>query len=484
MKLSFLSSASLYIVGSFFGSLVAGVQIRYCGRKFTMQTANIVILCGFLASRFGYNVSLLYIGRVLIGYSNGLWQQCAPVYTGEINQAKIRKITGSFFVVSFTFGFALIYTLGSFCYWRDALNYIAIWPILNFIFLFACPESPTWLVNKGRSQEAKCMIEKIRMNDRVAKLEIARMEKNKKAQELRCQEDKDRSYIANTLNVIGRGTFIRPFLVLTFILSFSIQWSGAPAMGLYLVDILKGFKVPFDPYSTAAIVTIYRLMIVIIGTVLTYFVPRRPFYLVCNVLVASGTLVLGTSGYLHSTSDFINLEQENNFLNWMPMVGVLLFYTGLSAGLVSVGFILFGELLPSNARDIGTTLVSTFINVSFFASTKSVPYLREVLGLHGLFYLYSSVACISIIFGYLSIPETFGKTLEDIEDHYRKVCYGSQIKICVTDPDNNSQIVDSTDDFVLNRTRTKHERSSTKFRSSPNLSNTRRASAHSMISLT
>ena len=100
MKLSFLSSASLYIVGSFFGSLVAGVQIRYCGRKFTMQTANIVILCGFLASRFGYNVSLLYIGRVLIGYSNGLWQQCAPVYTGEINQAKIRKITGSFFVVS------------------------------------------------------------------------------------------------------------------------------------------------------------------------------------------------------------------------------------------------------------------------------------------------------------------------------------------------------------------------------------------------
>ena len=154
---------------------------------------------------------------------------------------------------------------------------------------------------------------------------------------------------------------------------------------------------------------------------------------------------------------------------------VLLFYTGLSAGLVSVGFILFGELLPSNARDIGTTLVSTLLNFSFFASTKSVPYLREALGLHGLFYLYSSVACISIVFGCLSIPETFGKTLEEIEDHYRKVCYGSQIKICVTDPDNNSRIVDSN--------WTKHVRNSTRYQSAPDLNTIRRASAHSVISL-
>ena len=154
-----------------------------------MQTANFVVLCGFIVSRFGYNVSLLYLGRLLIGFSNGLWQQATPVYTGEINQAKMRKVTGTFFTVSFTFGFALIYTLGAFCYWRNALNYVAIWPVLNFILLFFCPESPTWLANKGRSEDARRMIGKIRMNDKVAELEISRMEKNIEAQLLQSKED-------------------------------------------------------------------------------------------------------------------------------------------------------------------------------------------------------------------------------------------------------------------------------------------------------
>ena len=165
------------------------------------------------------------------------------------------------------------------------------------------------------------------------------------------------------------------------------------------------------------------------------------------------------------------------------MVGVFLFYTGLSAGLVSVGFILFGELLPSNARGIGTTLVSTTLNVSFFASTKSVPYLRKALGLHGLFYLYSTVSCISIIFGYFTIPETFGKTLEEIEDHYRKVCYGSQTQICIAEPDHIERTIEQNKDSVKNRSRLNTGVSSTKYQSVPILNNARRTSTHSIISL-
>ena len=276
---------------------------------------------------------------------------------------------------------------------------------------------------------------------------------------------------------------MRPFVVLTFILSFSIQWSGAPAMGFYLVDILKGFKVPFDAYQLAAVITTWRLIIVITGATLTYFIPRRPFFLVCNAFIATGTLVLGTSGYLHTTNDYENTLEAYQFLKWLPIVGVFLFYTGLSAGLVSIGFILFGELLPSNAREIGTTIVSTFINCSFFASTKSVPYLKEALGFHGLFFMYSCVACISIIFGYLTIPETFGKTLEEIEDHYRKVCYGSQNELCITDPDNDKRTFDLRNDSVLNRVRSNTVESSTKYRPATKLKTSRRASTHSIISM-
>ena len=93
--------ASLYILGSFVGTLGGGIQTQYLGRKITMRTANVVILCGFLFTYFGYSITMLYIGRLLIGYSNGLWTQSAPVYTGEISQPKLRKFTGSFFAMSF-----------------------------------------------------------------------------------------------------------------------------------------------------------------------------------------------------------------------------------------------------------------------------------------------------------------------------------------------------------------------------------------------
>ena len=396
---------------------------------------------------------MLYTGRFLIGYSNGLWCQSGPVYTGEINQPKIRKFTGSFFTLSFTIGFALTYTLGSFCYWRDALISVSVWPVINFLLLFACPESPTWLMNKGRISDAKNTIKKIRNDDRVSQHEIDRMEENIQEQLTQRTNNKRSSYLQEQVDIITRGTFIRPFLVLTFILSITIQWCGTPAMGFYLVDILKGFKVPIDSYIAAALVATYRLVVVIFGAILSSFLPRRPFYLVCNVLVASGTLILGTCGYLHTLNDFAIIQEEYLIIKWLPIIGVLLFYTGVTAGIINVGFILLGEILPSNAREIGTTLVSTCTNISFFISTKFTPHLKEVLGLGALFCVYSGVSCLSLIFAYLYIPETFGKSLEEIEDHYRKICYGTRIKISVTDPDNSSRIVDQSDTILVKNTK-------------------------------
>ena len=71
------------------------------------------------------------------------------------------------------------------------------------------------------------------------------------------------------------------------------------------------------------------------------------------------------------------------------------------------------------------------MNVSFFLSLKSSNWMQEVMGLDGLFCLFAAIAFASIIFGYVFIPETFGKTLEEIEDHYRKICYPAVYKVSV-----------------------------------------------------
>ena len=143
------------------------------------------------------------------------------------------------------------------------------------------------------------------------------------------------------------------------------------------------------------------------------------------------------------------MQEDVLILKWLPLIGIILFYTGATVGIISVTFMLFGEILPSNAREIGTTLICTIMSISFFTSTKVVPHLRKALSLHGLFFTYSAVGWISIIFGYFCIPETFGKSLEEIESHYRKVCYGQTIKISLTDPNNKNQMVGTSDKIVI-----------------------------------
>ena len=84
---------------------------------------------------------------------------------------------------------------------------------------------------------------------------------------------------------------------------------------------------------------------------------------------------------------------------------------------------LLGELLPSNAREVGSFIVAECHNISTIILTKFAPDLQERLGLDGLLWVFSGIAIFSIVFCYLYVPETFGKTLEDIEEHYRGICY-------------------------------------------------------------
>ena len=81
----------------------------------------------------------------------------------------------------------------------------------------------------------------------------------------------------------------------------------------------------------------------------------------------------------------------------------------------------------------------TLSNISFFTATKLTTYLKETLGLHGMFWLFSGISYSSGIVAYFCVPETFGKSLESIEQHYRKICYGDDAELSVTADRNQNE---------------------------------------------
>ena len=406
--------------GAFVGAMVGGIQSQTLGRKKSLIASSI---CGFTAItsiRFANTYSVLLVGRFLMGYAGGSEMPAASAYTAEVCHPNIRKFTGTFGGVLYTVGYAILYLLGAFFQWRDTLSIIMGWPIVCVIAIFFCPESPSWLMMKGKQTEALNAMKRLRGNEEDAKREIENIETNINEQQTHVKNfgAKQKLFMA-----FKQPTFMRPFLVLLVLMTLGMQFTGAPPLAFYLVPILQKSNLPISSYVAAASLAVFRLLVVLASTYLSSIVPRRKLLMVTLFIAATGASLMGTNAYLDGFAWFTIIQTDYPLIKWTPMVSIFLMYTGFSGGVGTVIQILLGELLPSNLRSFGIGLVSVFSMGSLFLVLKFTPLAEEHIGLHGMYWTFSATGYGLIAFTFFLIPETFGRSLEAIEDHYRKLCY-------------------------------------------------------------
>lgn len=419
--------ASITLIGSVVGTPVGGLQSDILGRKNTMMATQLLTLIGFLFLRFAQTIPMFYIGAFLGGYTEGVYLFVSALYTAEINQPKIRNYTMSFNMLSYFLMFCITYVIAYSVPWRQTISILIPLPCLNFLWLFFCPESPTWYMLKGRKEEAFTTLLKLRGNSEVARLEIKRIEKNLEEQKsLQEKMDFQASSIKEHISVLLKGTFVRPCSVLVFLYTIGWQWTGEASLTFYTVDIVQEFNIPVSPYLTSAGIGCYQFLVAIISVYLSSVIPRRKYYIGSGILVMAGACILGAYCHLQKYKSFHETVQTNPILHGIPIFALLLYFGGYASGFVTVCHMLLGELLPSNARSIGGCIVVQSSNVSFFLVTKFTPFCAEALGMDGLFWLFSVITFVSVIFAYCCVPETFGVSLEDIEQHYREICYPSK----------------------------------------------------------
>jgi MFS family permease len=359
-----------------------------------------------------------------MGYSGGSERPASSCYTAEICDPDIRKFTGAFGMVLYTIGYAVVYLLGVFLNWRDILSVIMGLPLICAIALYACPESPTWLLIKEKPEEAFTSMLRLRGSKEAAQEEIKKLETNMKEQKLLIDSLGTDSYFIKCYKVFKQPTFLRPFLILIVLMGFGMQFTGAPPLAFYLVPIFQKSNIPISSYLAAASLSCFRLIIVIISTLLSSVVPRRPLLMITLFITATGALLLGTNAYLDKQPWFNELQSNYPVLKWVPLISIFLIYAGFSGGLGPVIQILVGELLPSNLRSFGIGLISVFSMGTLFLVLKLTPLAQEAIGLDGMYWIFAICGFLLMVFTFFVIPETFGRSLEDIEDHYRRLCYG------------------------------------------------------------
>lgn len=118
--------------------------------------------------------------------------------------------------------------------------------------------------------------------------------------------------------------------------------------------------------------------------------------------------------------------EASSLLGWLPLVALIIFFIAYSSGLANVPFVIMGELFPSRYRFILGPISSSFNLLCVFIVVRCFPIMQaSAMGKHGTFWFFMCCTSLSIIFTYFLLPETKGKTLEDIEKLFSKKYDGS-----------------------------------------------------------
>ena len=415
-------AASISVIGAFVGSFIGGIQAEYFGRKKSLIIGNLLSFIGLMCIWWAKDLPLLFIGRFLAGFANGSNTCCIGPYTGEVCQPGLRKITGILGVLIHSIGYASFYILGIYFYWRNIILIFVWWPLICSILIVFCPESPSWLMGKDRFEESKKSLVRLRNDMDVVKRDLERISNNLEKQNLQHHANfHEKSFFTAIFGILRQGTFLRPFLLLSLLMTVGLDFTGEPAMSYYLTQTLSKLKLPFTPEVAAAIVASNRVLLAGCVTILASIIPRRRLYITGCLCAGAGCLVFAMMNYLEKNSLYYNtLENEYPLMKWTPFVPIFLINSG-SGLLVPITFTLLGELLPSNLRSFGSGILGAISYISLFTAVKAPPLVQENIGIEGLYFIFFGFSLLLLVIVYFCLPETFGVTLEEIEDHYRSL---------------------------------------------------------------
>lgn len=325
-----------------------------------------------------------------------------PVYIGEIAQSEIRGTLGTMFQLLVTIGTLFVYTVGAFVDVFPLTLICLVIPIIFAVVFVWMPESPTYLVNCGKFEEAEMKFGFLRgwTHDNHSEIERLKFE-----EEQRQLVNKNRS-----LKVSFSRIETKKALMIIIGLYVFHQLCGINAVIFNATDIFKKAKTEIDPkWQTVAIGLIQVLM-----TLVSVFVAdkwgRKVMLFLSQMLMAITTLCLGIYFFIQRNN---SLTAEN--LAWLPMTSLGLFIIGYGMGQGPLVHTMIGEVCAADIKGfaIGVALSLNWL-LTFFI-TKFFDDLQTAIGTDATFWIFSGFSFLGAAFVCFCVPETKGKSLNAIQ---------------------------------------------------------------------
>ncbi|NXC69125.1 GTR6 protein, partial [Anhinga anhinga] len=414
---------SVFTLGAAAGGLSAMFLNDRLGRKLSIMFSAVPSAVGYALMAGAQGIGMLLLGRVLTGYAGGVTSASIPVYISEISHPGVRGMLGACPQIMAVLGSLILYALGK--YLRLVLDWrwLAVAgevPVLTMIILLCfMPNSPRFLLSKGKEDEAMGSLCWLRGKDTDYAREYEQIKDSvrKQSRRISCAEIKDPFIYKPILIAVG--------------MRFLQQLSGVTCVLVYLQSIFKKTSVILKPEYDAALVGLVRLFSVVIAAVSMDKAGRKILLFVSAGVMLVSNLTMGL--YIHFVTvsqngtianktlvSSANLPAEpTNYITLIPLLATMFFIMGYAMGWGPITWLLMSEILPLKARGVASGLCVVVSWLTAFTLTQFFLRVVEAFGLEVPFLFFAVICAGNIFFTGCCVPETKGRSLEQIEAFFR-----------------------------------------------------------------
>jgi sugar porter (SP) family MFS transporter len=393
---------SAVLVGALIGAAAGGVLTDRFGRRKLIILAGIIFTASAVGTALAPTVAWLIAARIVSGLAIGLASFISPMYIAELVPANVRGALVAVNMLAITTGivtaYLVDYAFSSSHGWRYMFAVAAIPSVGLAIGMWRLPDSPRWLISKSKLAEAKQVLQRVRTASEVDP-EIAEIQASMKQQ--------DEGGIAGLFQ-----PSLRMPLIVGLGLAIFQQITGINTVIFYSPTIFKfaGIQGAGPAILAGAGLAMVMWCLHVVSIFLLDRIGRRPLLLIGVAGQIVGLTLLGAA---------FHFKQLAGLTKDLAIGSLVIYVASFAVGLGPIFWLLISEIYPLKVR--GAAMSAVTVTNWGMNLVVSVTFLSlvAVLGDAGTFWLYGVIAVAAWIFFYRLVPETNGKTLEQIEAYMR-----------------------------------------------------------------
>ncbi|XP_063375729.1 facilitated trehalose transporter Tret1-like [Cydia amplana] len=416
------------------GSIFSGPLLDHFGRKKALFLVNIPHLIAWLLMYYAWDVPSLFIANALLGIGTGIMEAPSITYVGEVSDSSVRGILTTLTNSFTSTGMFLSYLLGTVLPWRLAALVSLAVPLTTMLVVLFVPETPIWLLSKGRQKEALRSLCRLRgwcepedvkeefdqllkYNDAIHQCVIC-LKEDKTA--LPCEHmtaSLIKRIVLKYKHVFLVKETMRPFaLVMAYFLFY--LFSGLMPIRPNMINFCKALGMKYKTKTIVVLVGAVFIVMNLLSAVIVKLIGKRKLVIGSLSATALCSLFISIYAGINLPRDLFSYE-PHTFPEATDTLPVVLFMMLVCFTSLGIPWVVLSEVFPFRSRGMATGLAAALSYVMLFVATKTNYNIESAFHLSGAFTIYAIFGFLGSMYLYFYLPETENKTLVEIEAFYK-----------------------------------------------------------------